>query len=466
MQGDPNHLPFNLNPPPPPPPSSDLHAAADALNPALDGSLGRSAGRRVQWPADQDLTAHVSIEMTGPPSASKSKIDEHGLVVPIAAVTSYDSDATFPPPTKRRPLKQLALAALAKAKEEAAAAKDDRPGDGPEQRATVADLDVFVDPGERDGLPNFRPPSDKPEEASSGAAWGLVRNFTRRGPGDFSAARTRRGFHAVPEDEPSPGDKAKAKETGPTSLEVPAPDSGVFQRPRGRSFIQVVKDAVEAARQDEDFVPPVPRQETLGLGVGGGGGGILSALIALQRQQAEASNGSRSPGGSASTSVANTPSQSRAPSRRNSLDGDSSDDEEVEKALWLKKQRAKSKNPFREALKIGGHSHSRTLSSPLTKDPTTTLPTDQQLKLSPPASEPRPPPSTTVPHLGARPRSFFGDTMHQVKKFGSHVGMELEDAGSRPEAARSGAGVFGGLVLATVSSPTTGPFSFRFEGFN
>lgn len=304
-------------------------------------------------------------------------------------------------------------------------------------------MDVYVDPGERDGLPTL-PGGKGVEERSNKAAWGLVRGVTN---GAFGLrGRKNAGFKG--------GQGKNADGAAPT-------------------------EGAEKVRHHSSD----PEKEITGAGTGGGGffhnpfraeadlssteppslqnqaapsGGILSALIALQQQQANASNG----GASGATSGATTPT-SLAPSRGGSTTAYSSDEdeeEEIERLKFLKKQKEKRQNRTAaqkvvdgvggtakgvvggvgkgvygagstvvgtagSALGFNSKAHSRAPSGDVT-------PAVQQG-------------GSKTPPMDKKKKSLFGE----VKKA---VGKGMDDS-DRPDAAKSGAGVIGGLMLSTVS---------------
>jgi hypothetical protein len=62
-------------------------------------------------------------------------------------------------------------------------------------------------------------------------------------------------------------------------------------------------------------------------------------------------------------------------------------------------------------------------------------------------------PNLGTPALEKKKKGVLGETVSSLKNLGSRVGIHLDGESSKPEAARSGAGVFGGLMLSTVRSP-------------
>ncbi|KAL8277568.1 hypothetical protein RQP46_010000 [Phenoliferia psychrophenolica] len=388
-----------------------------------DVSGSRSAGRRVQWPEEQDLAEHVSIEMMndGPDHRDGG-----------AADASWDSDATYPPPAPAsaeqespsaprtmKPFRLLAKAALEKSREEERAATA---AEAPPPRNS--DMAVFVDSTETDGLPSREEGKDSGENNSSKAAWGLVRNFTSQ---NALSRRRNAGFTSGNGEGGSPGEKRSSY------LRVDEPSTEASPIRRGGSFLKTVREAMAAARSadDDEDLPPLPRTEGSldASDMNMSGGGILSALIALQRQQAESSNAT--PNGSGGTSAVTTPNTSQFPSRRNSLGDDEDDDEDLEKAKWLAKQKGK---PFSKLAGAFGATssaqHTRVPSSPLLVRDTASDATDRT---------PQPEPALKKQH-----KSKLSGSIEQLKNY---VESELAEVLERPTAARSGAGVIGGLLL-------------------
>ncbi|KAK4705172.1 hypothetical protein P7C70_g1030, partial [Phenoliferia sp. Uapishka_3] len=425
--------------------------AVDGPVPTSSSSAGQqtgssNGGKQVRWPHEGDISEFVSIPMDEPLEQSTS----HGAPRDGGdADTSWNSDYTYPPPQEttqspppKKSFRLLALAAAAKAREERAAEEDARAA-APRRDS----LEVYVDPGETEGLPSTRS-ADDGEEKGNSAAWGLVRNFTSKN--NISSLRQRANAR-LGRDEENSGDGVRNTDEGKDSHESRAdgPPSEQPARTGGGGFMNAVRDAMAAARAghfDDDYQVPAPRQPEALPGLPGdsglGGSGILSALIALQRQQQSAdSSANATP---ESGSAATTPTTSAFPSRRNSIDGGTADeDEEYEKEKWLKKKRANFKPPkvlsdVSSAIRhLGGpppsHGHQRTPSSPLvTREPTSAPHTASSL--SPPPSSPE--------YERKKHKSGLSDTFQQVKNFGHSV-----THGSESNPAKNGA--FGGLVLST-----------------
>lgn len=305
-------------------------------------------------------------------------------------------------------------------------------------------MDVWVDPGETDGLPTIG--SKGVEAKANKAAWGLVRGYTSGGFGfrQRKNAGFKGGQGATGEHEKMKGEDEK--------------EGGV------EGFFR------HAFRPENDLsAPEGPQGRRAPQAAGAPGGGILSALIALQQQQQQG-DGQHS----GATSGATTPT-SLAPSSRPDSTHYSSDDEEeeaAERAKFLKKMREKRAN--RTALQKGvdgaagmgkgvaggalgvvggvgkgvlggatqvvggvGHAfggHSKN-------------PSRGQSGVATPANGGQ---ATSTPPPQKK-KGLFDDAASGLKNFGGKLGLDL-DAHERPEAARSGAGVVGGLMLSAVRS--------------
>lgn len=334
-----------------------------------------------------------------------------------------------------------------------------------EKMAMVRDkMEVFVDPMETAGMPSVGTKTNEGKKA-----WNLVKGYTS-GSAGLVRLRKNAGFKSgqglgVTD---SPGASAAASREGN------------------------VEDGDEVGQKEGGFFSNLLHQrnmnaggepESMGFASGSiGGSGVLSALMALQQQQQQTESGA--------PSVATTPSSSRAPSRASSGNSSDEDDEDEERRKFTIKQREKraSKSAWAGAADVGksvaggvlggagyvvggalgtagyvvggaghalGFGHRKGLStevpgtprgtnvSPLNPDSVST-----SLSSTPPAT-------TEAGILAARKKKgILGGTVAQVKKIGDRLGLELETSSTRPSAARSGAGVFGGLMLSTVSRPS------------
>lgn len=231
-----------------------------------------------------------------------------------------------------------------------------------------------------------------------------------------------------------------------------------------------------------------------------GSGGILAALFALN---AQSNSGNGLPTPLTPSSAAGTPTTPTTPTPSPGTPDDS--DDELEREVWLTRRRAKRANAASmakaartaanlaaELAKAGRRSRSadgrplfqRSLSSSnLAHHPQSC--NSSSSPSTPSASQQSP--SLASPPLPSPPikRSFSTSTLHslglvtsrtltpspppspgilrpkvakpstavakQLRSLGGRLGLEVETAETRPDAARSGAGVFGGLVTSTVS---------------
>lgn len=280
------------------------------------GTQPSGANRRVQWPAnlpDQKGHSHVAIDMAQqvPTSPSGRNLSSPGAQAELVRALEAAADAGTDDED------ELAHERRYVGAEGAASRAASSDGDPEERLEALKDnMEVFVDPGERDGLPSTS--KRDPAEKSSRAAWGLVRGLTQAG--HFQSSLRRRKPAEAPA---APGgftsgtganaDDEKKAEEEPKST--------------GGTLLERLK------RADVQDLPPDTTYASNGLG----SGGILSALIALQQQQAAAQ------GGSASVSGATTPASLGPSSRASSIAGDFSDeeDEEAERLKFLAKLRDK-----------------------------------------------------------------------------------------------------------------------------
>ncbi|GAA5957197.1 hypothetical protein JCM21900_004677 [Sporobolomyces salmonicolor] len=278
----------------------------------VSGSMnGSKSNRRVQWPADlargRSGADHVSIPVTAgndnlsPASARnlsspgaqdelrralERHTREHGTDDELTDNEAAPRYASRPP-------------------SEAPSGAASSDGDPHERLEALKDnMEVYVDPGETDGLPDAR--KRKPEERSAKAAWGLVRGLTSSAALGGSGLRRRnakaqagfKGGQGANADEAKKDEEARGEEGG--------------ERNTGRAFL----DRLRAGN-----VQDVPPENQYSSASGPGGGGILSALIALQRQQQAAST---------TPSGATTPTSLGPSTRASSISGDFTDEEEEE----------------------------------------------------------------------------------------------------------------------------------------
>ncbi|GAA5820060.1 hypothetical protein JCM3770_002122 [Rhodotorula araucariae] len=279
-------------------------SSATLLNSSQGTHRSHAGGRRVQFPA----------ELPGYKGG-----DQH---------VSIDMGAALQPTSSRNLAQPGASAELARALEAAAAAdaatddEDDLEREpryvGPEggSRAASSDgdpderlealkdhMEVYVDPGETDGLPSTS--RRNPEEKNTKTAWSLVRGLTLGG--QTGSLRRRRGSEA--HGGFSSGMGANAEDTKEEH-------DSTNDESRTHGFLSRLK---EGNVQD---IPPEANFSANGIG----SGGILSALIALQQQQQQ---GGRSGSVSGTTTPASMGPSSRAGSITD-VEGDFSDEEEEE----------------------------------------------------------------------------------------------------------------------------------------
>ncbi|BGP41464.1 pheromone-regulated protein prm10 [Rhodotorula kratochvilovae] len=261
-----------------------------------------SAGRRVQFPAELPAykggDQHVAIEMGAALQPTPSRnLAQPGASAELAraleAAAAADV-ATDDEDEHDREQRYVGMEGGSRA-----ASSD---GDPNERLEELKDhMEVYVDPGERDGLPSTS--RRNPEEKNTKAAWNLVRGLTMGG--QTSSLRRRRGSEAP---------AGFSSGTGANAEETKEETDSTKDESRTQGFLHRLK---EGNVQD---IPPEAGFSSSGIG----SGGILSALIALQQQQ-------QGGGGSGSVSGATTPASMGPSSRAGSItDVDLSDDEEEE----------------------------------------------------------------------------------------------------------------------------------------
>ncbi|GAA5829999.1 hypothetical protein JCM3766R1_006734 [Sporobolomyces carnicolor] len=269
-----------------------------------DSAGGSRGTRRVQWPAElthgRHESEHVAIPVQGAALdrtrslTSPGAQDELRRALEAHNRTAHTDDEMDDDDFASR-------GGYTSEGVSRAASSDGDPGERLEQ---IKDkMDVFVDPGETDGLPDAR--KRKPEERSAKAAWSLVRNMTQRGAtGGHGLRRRKTGAE---------GQGGFRSGTGANSEKEKDEDEEKEGHGRAHAFMDRMRD---------DGIADVPQDQQFSAAASAGGGGILSALIALQRQQNEPA--------SAGTSGVNTPTSAGPSTRANSLIGDFSDEEEEE----------------------------------------------------------------------------------------------------------------------------------------
>ncbi|GAA5879784.1 hypothetical protein JCM16303_004176 [Sporobolomyces ruberrimus] len=286
-----------------------------------DSAGGSRSTRRVQWPAE----------------LSHGRSDSEHVAIPVVQGAALDRTRSLTSPGAQDELRRALEAHNRSTLTDDETDEDDfasrggytsegmsraasSDGDPAERLEQLKDkMDVFVDPMETDGLPDAR--KRNPEERSSKAAWNLVRNMTTRGTSGVGTLRRRRTGGA---------NQAGFKSGSGANAEKDEDDE---KEGHGRvgGFLDRMRD---------DGIADVPQDQQFSAAATAGGGGILSALIALQRQQNEPA--------STGTSGVNTPASGPS-TRANSINGDFSDedDEEAERLKFIAKLHEKRANKNR-----------------------------------------------------------------------------------------------------------------------
>ncbi|GAA6040548.1 hypothetical protein JCM8097_005458 [Rhodosporidiobolus ruineniae] len=423
-------------------------------------STGSAQGRRVQWP-DKPGEGHVAIDMaTARDLRSPGAEDElkRALEAHSAAHTTDDEDEDDP--------RYIGTEGGTPSR---AASSD---GDPEERLEALKDhMDVYVDPGETAGLPSAK--RANPEESSAKAAWGLVRGLTSAGQLGGAGVRRRKtgpsgfssGLGLNREESRASDSSGNAGAAGSK-----AKDEDDEQREQGgfRGFIDRLK---------EGNVQDIPPEANFHSAAAPGGGGILSALIALQQQQQQA-------GDSTTVSGATTPTSLGPSTRANSIadQGDFTDeeDEEAERQKFLAKLHEKRAAKGRihnladglasgaTGVAVGAGRGAGAVIGTAGRGAGAVIGTagkgagavigfaGKATGLSS-KSHSKNPSGEGTPATGEAGEAKKKDRKGVFDRMGSAVGLDLDRA-DRPEAARSGAGVFGGLIassgsIAGVASP-------------
>ena len=428
---------------------------------------------RVRWP--EQLSEHVSIQMHSPTSAQTMR-DEGAEAALTRALEAHSADeSAFP------------SRFVGQSGSEAPSRAESSDGDPDERMQNLKEnMEVFVDPNERDGLPSVG--SKPPDLASKTAAWNLVRGMAAQGHFRQRKNAANGGFSGgMGAGANSPGDE----EAGPVT-KVKSPDSGEGDEVRspGEGAAGFFKKVFTVKNDDdlENMAPPSSFNAAAG-------GGILSALIALQQQQQQQQ--------SATSSGVNTPT-SLAPSRLSTAANSSDEDEDEEERLKfiakLREKRARqgvignaaghvagagksvggvvmggagaiaggaasgahsvvtgASSAFKFGSKAHSRAHSQDTSAEATPGPRSSfaiMNRSQSRANSNPGSPPISPIEPSRPSPSGqqkKKRTFVGETASHLRKIGNQLGLDIETEHSRPAAARSGAGVFGGLMLSTAN---------------
>ncbi|SGZ21452.1 BQ5605_C021g09368 [Microbotryum silenes-dioicae] len=415
---------------------------------------GSAASKKVNWPAE--LSDHVSIKMASPKTLQDQgardeltrALEEHYRTV--GARSEMDEDGPD------RPNRFIGLSGS-----EVPSRANSSDGD-PEERMEELrqQMDVYVDPGETDGLPTMA--GGKSSEARNAkAAWGLVRSYTNGG--SMFRQRKKPGFKSGHGAKAEDSDPRVVKATSQDPEKVMSADSndGPPKSPSspGGGIGGLVSRILASHHDPADEVPIAAGAPS----ITNGGGGILSALIALQQQQAGTGIDSIPPSG-ATTPTSELPS-------RGSVYSSEDEDEEVERLKFTLKQREKRANRSMmhgastaisnvgksagHALGFGQHhatgqrGHRPSSSGEQTPGRTGT---HGATKLFGPHNSGQGSTSAPgTPAFGSFPKRRSGAFTESVHNMLGKVGANFEDSSSRPEAARSGAGVFGGLMLSTAN---------------
>lgn len=383
--------------------------------------------RRVQWPADADLSRHVSVKMASP----QTLIDEGAQELLEKALAGYD------PEDHQRFINSTPSSA-------AGSIRTSSDGD-PDERMNLLkeEIEIYVDPGETHGLPSGN--NKTVDDQSKKDAWNLVRTYTS---GRQGFLRNRKNATA----------RANLKEERRATVDEEKEAAGYF----------------DAGRRRSENVGGDPLSMGMSSTATAGVGGVLSSLMALQ--QTNMQSGASTPGG---TSLAS----SRASSYNGGNSSGSDDDDAREKFILeqREKRRKNAKNPIAPVARVGKfaakavvgtvgavagavatviprpslgvprpssihHFASSRSSMPISRDDT-----DPSLRPRSALSSPSLP-TTSEPspglHIPRGPKSVVSESVHRLKRLGEKIGI---DAQARPKMARSGAGVFGGLITSTAN---------------
>jgi hypothetical protein len=316
-------------------------------------------------------------------------------------------------------------------------------------------MEVFVDPGETNGLPSIGRRGT--EKAANRQAWNLVRGYKKGGMGFLRHRKNadNAGFSSGHGENEEIDDDDEKKEKGGVG--------GLMDRIKANET------------PDERGVSAPPPMSGAG---GASGGGILPALIALAQQNQQADSNA--------TSAASSPATSTAVSRRNSDEEDSDEEEARRKFINKLRQKRASRQAWMDApvnvgkmvgsggksvvgagsalgalatgalsASTGGHRKSASESdrtspylhaSGARSASNLGIHGDGNQPLTPNASG-----ASNTPAAGyTKKKNVFEQAGQGVKRLGQTLGLEIETSSTRPEAARSSAGVFGGLILGTV----------------
>ena len=413
---------------------TDVIAATEIIDEKQDEKEGK---RRVQW--QSGLSRHTSVVMASPHTLG----DEGSRALLSQALESFQEEDR-PESRYFNSSAPSSSAGSTRASSEA----------DPEERMNLLkdEMEIFVDEGETNGLPSASTKTS--DQVSKKAAWSLVRSYTS---GRSGFMRNRKNATVHDHRPTSGGDE----------------ESGSYFDLKGN----VAGDPAQAG---------VSTMNTAGAG------GVLSSLMALQRAGQQ--------------SAASTPGTSGTPSRSASVDGDSSgsDDEDAREKFTAAQREKRRRNawPGGSAVagvgsavvgvgsavygvgagvgtgvgkvgkavvgvmsggNLGGNKsttrptsvHNGRPSSMYANGRPTSLNnfiTSRSPKMSEeisstPSSVPSALPSPGL-HSPRIPKTPIGESVTRLKRLGEKVGLVSDS--TRPKMARSGAGVFGGLITSTV----------------
>ncbi|KAK4046802.1 pheromone-regulated protein prm10 [Microbotryomycetes sp. JL201] len=399
-------------------------ASADQTPPSAPGTdsptvLRHKPSRHVQW--GEQLSTHVSIPVVSPPTSPSRSMQDKGardhLTQALEAHRrrreSMDHDHDGAREQRRY------IGNSASEPPSGAVSSDGEPEARMEEMRE--NMDVFVDPNETDGLPSVN--RGGVEAKAKKAAWGLVRQYTTGGMG-FRHRKNATGKQQAA------GQRESAKDEDDEKDE------------KGDGGLARIKNPFDS-RNDISSTDPPPLRRPSVAGQNLQGGGILAALIALQQQQQDGS-----------VSEPTTPG-SMTPSRPSSIaSSDDEDDDEEERLKFLAKlheKRARGNLVSQTGSAMAGAG--RAVGSAVGLKPSRHSKSATDLA-SMDLSSHQPKSNTVGSWVQSRvstPGEKRKTGIFDIGKLGSKLGVDVD----RPDAAKNGAGVFGGLVASTAN--LTGP---------
>lgn len=496
---------------PTPPPQILL----DPASAAVTGSAGKAAGRRVQW----GETNHVAISVDPPqpegPSSPQTLGDQGASEALRRALEAHSSRAMTDEPASYASYAGGPLGSSGPGTPDLESGPPSEGTNTPARTGSVASdgesgqweqlldqMDVYVDPDERDGMPSIHPEREQADHQR--AAADLVRAHTsgrfgflrhrKAGGASKKSSKELRKEEALDEKayETEEKKRRRRKAAGKPATNGDGDDNdgtGAFGR---RITRELDRDrdryggpnaprrpgADDGANIDDALIPPSAKtRRNLAHS-----GGVLSSLLALQ------GGGGSSSRASATPSVASTPASSRRGSIN--VETDSEEDEE-ERMKFIREQRLKRAmmkgNLDVATTPLGVRSHHKRDSSATTLDPrddprrrsgelgnlwsnrsqsslshfvrdrsgNTKSPTasiyggltgNKRGPETTASSEQPTPPLSAGSHSHSHSHSATKAVANGIKKIGDRLGLEVD----RPPSSRSSAGVFGGLIASTV----------------